>query len=81
MGLALPNDDAPVSDLFLAGRPIAPADVRYAVLHATAVPQGAKIDNLVVCTGADFFMRFVQFGGKVRNAKLQIPLPDDFFDG
>jgi hypothetical protein len=31
-------------------------------------------------TGKDFSKHFHLFGGKVQNAKLQIPLPHNFFD-
>jgi len=37
------------------------------------------LDSLVVSTGKDFFTEFEKFGGKIVNAKLQIPLPRDFF--
>jgi len=55
-------------------------DVRYAVFYGVPVPAGVRLDYLVLMTGADFFTFFRRFEGKVRNAKLQIPLPADFFD-
>lgn len=38
-----------------------------------------RLDHLVLTRGADFFSFFQRFEGKVVNAKLQIPLPRDFF--
>lgn len=53
--------------------------MRYAVFYGVIVPSGVRLDAVVVTTGADFFSFFQKFAGKVRNAKLQIPLPGDFF--
>ena len=55
-------------------------DVRYAVFHGQQTSGHVRLDHVVLTTGADFFKFFQQFGGKVRNCKLQIPLPADFFD-
>jgi hypothetical protein len=38
------------------------------------------LDEVVVTTGEAFFEQFRQFGGLKINRKLQIPLPDKFFD-
>jgi hypothetical protein len=55
-------------------------DVRYGIFYGAIVPAGVKLDHLILTTGADFFTFFRRFEGKVRNAKLQIPLPTGFFD-
>ncbi len=55
-------------------------DVRYAVFYGTIGASAVRLDHLVVTTGAAFFTFFRRFEGKVRNAKLQIPLPSGFFD-
>lgn len=55
-------------------------DVRYVVFHARPTTRGLRISNFVLSTGADFYRRFPRFEGKVVNRKLQIPLPEDFFD-
>jgi hypothetical protein len=55
-------------------------DVRYAVFYGTVVPEGIRLEHLILTTGADFFTFFRRFEGNVRNAKLQIPLPAGFFD-
>jgi len=55
-------------------------DVRYAVYYGTIVGRRVCLDHLVMATGADFFTFFRRFEGRVKNAKLQIPLPRGFFD-
>jgi hypothetical protein len=55
-------------------------DVRYAVFYGTALGSKVRLNQLVLTTGADFFKFFRRFEGKVKNAKIQIPLPADFFD-
>jgi hypothetical protein len=42
--------------------------------------QEVMLTHLFLTTGELFFSRFPQFQGKVLNKKLQIPLPEDFFD-
>lgn len=54
-------------------------DVRYAVFYASPVESRVRLDAIILTTGADFFNFFQRFEGKIRNAKLQIPLPGDFF--
>jgi hypothetical protein len=55
-------------------------DVRYCLVYGTIIPAGVRLDHLILTTGSDFFKYFQKFAGKVRNAKLQIPLPVHFFD-
>ena len=47
----------------------------YAVTDGKTV----TLTHLFVTTGEKFFTRFRQFGGKVINGKIQIPLPRNFF--
>ena len=54
-------------------------DVRYSVFYGSPVRAGVRIDHVVLTSGEQFFRFFQRFEGKVRNAKLQIPLPKDFF--
>ena len=76
LGLVSPDSTADVAVL--------PAfrhcDVRYCLVYGTIVPTGVRLDHVILTTGADFFKFFQMFAGKIRNAKLQIPLPADFFD-
>ena len=56
-------------------------DVRYAVVYASASGPGELIiSDIVVTTGEDFFQEFVQFGGLTVYRKLQLHLPEGFFD-
>ena len=55
------------------------SDVRYAVFYGSLVDDSVRIDSLVLSTGKDFFSFFTRFEGKVKNKKIQIPLPRDFF--
>jgi hypothetical protein len=54
-------------------------DVRYAVFYAYLEENSVVIENVILTTGEDFFKFFQRFEGKVVNAKLQIPLPSNFF--
>src|SRR5258708_6677046 len=75
LGLVSPDDATPVA--FLPG--VRPCDVRYAVFYGTITGASLRLDHLVLARGADFFSFFQRFSGKIVNAKLQIPLPRDFF--
>jgi hypothetical protein len=55
-------------------------DVRYAVFYGRIAAGQVELTHLFLTTGEGFFARFQQFQGKVLNAKLQIPLPNNFFD-
>lgn len=55
-------------------------DVRYVVFYGTSQNGNVRLDSYVLTTGAGFFSFFQQFGGKIKNSKLQIPLPSSFFD-
>jgi hypothetical protein len=80
LGLVRPNDISPLDTPKLKNDQIRHCDVRYAVFYATTNGKVVTITNLLLTTGEAFFERFPQFQGKVLNAKLQIPLPRDFFD-
>ena len=75
LGLVSPDDDSPLPDL----PGVRHSDVRYAIFYATTDGVRVHIDNLVLCSGRDFFSFFQRFEGKIVNAKLQIRLPSDFF--
>jgi len=76
LGLVCPDHEETLAD----SPEIRHCDVRYAVFYATRRGGNVSLDHLVLTTGAKFFQIFRQFKGKVRNAKIQIPLPRDFFD-
>ena len=75
LGLVSPDDATPL-DLFPR---IRHCDVRYAVFYGTVLGSHVRLDHLVLARGADFYSFFQRFEGKVVNAKLQIPLPRNFF--
>ncbi len=71
---------SPDSDQELADPPgTQHRDVRYAVFYGSVVDSSVRLEHVVLTTGADFFEFFQRFAGKVRNKKLQIPLPDALF--
>lgn len=80
LGLVRPDSQEPIDAPKLSGRQIRHCDVRYAVLCGTTDGHRVTITRLILTTGEGFFGRFPQFGGKVLNKKLQIPLPATFFD-
>lgn len=55
-------------------------DVRYVVFDGILVNQMVTLRYLYVVNGKDFSKVFPLFRGKETNAKLQLPLPHDFFD-
>jgi hypothetical protein len=54
-------------------------DARYLVAYTEEGDHGHVITAVVVSTGEAFFTEFEAMGGLVRNDKLQIHLPGDFF--
>lgn len=80
LGLVRPDNTEPMDAPHLFGYAIRHCDVRYAIFYGATDGQHVRITNLYVVTGERFFDRFEQFGGRVLNKKLQIPLPQDFFD-
>lgn len=54
---------------------------RYLIIIAHREPDDSIIiDDLIITSGDNFFDIFTLFGGKVKNSKLQIPLPSNFFE-
>lgn len=80
LGLVRPNSAEPLDVPMIQGRQIRHCDVRYGIFYASIRQGMVHLSHFLLSTGEDFFSRFPQFQGRVLNAKLQIPLPDDFFD-
>jgi hypothetical protein len=80
LGLVRPNSTAPLDIPMVAETQITHSDLRYAIVGGVIDRKIVRVTNLYVVTGADFFNFFPQFGGKVLNKKLQIPLPRRFFE-
>lgn len=76
LGLVCPDS----TDIIADSPAFRHCDVRYAVFYGAIEADRVRIDHLVLTTGADFFTPFRRFEGKVKNAKIQIPLPHNFFD-
>jgi len=80
LGLVTPESVEPLDVPMIGGQQIRHCDVRYGIFYASIENGMVKLTHFFLTTGAAFFSRFPQFQGKVLNAKLQIPLPADFFD-
>jgi len=77
LGLVSPDSEAPAQEISAGMRH---CDVRYSVAYADRIgPKDIVVTAVVLSTGKDFFSHFQRFEGLVRNAKLQIHLPGDFF--
>lgn len=79
LGLVRPDSDEPLDVQMIGSVQIKHHDVRYAIVCARIIDQVVTITHVFITTGEAFFSRFPQFQGKVLNAKIQIPLPSDFF--
>jgi hypothetical protein len=81
LGLVRPDSTEVLDVPMIQGRQIRHCDVRYAIFYGNIANGNVSISHFFLTTGEGFFFRFPQFQGNVLNAKLQIPLPHDFFDG
>ena len=79
LGLVLPNSEERIDIRQIGKYHPRHCDTRYAIFYAKTDGEQVTLTNLFVIVGADFFMRFRRFEGKVSNGKIQIPLPRDFF--
>lgn len=78
LGLVSPDSDSLALEL---GATLSHSDMRYAVVYAERLnTDRIRISAVVVCSGARFFDEFRRFEGKIQNRKLQIRLPDSFFE-
>lgn len=78
LGLHAPDDGQQI--LSLEDGIITSEDIRYVVIDAEQKESLVLLNKLYVVTGKDFASYFPLFKGKVTNAKIQIPLPNDFFN-
>lgn len=79
LGLVCPDSQALLDIEQVGCQQIKHCDVRYAIFYGYIENGFVHITNLYLTTGEYFFSRFQQFGGKVLNKKIQIPLPRNFF--
>jgi hypothetical protein len=80
LGLVLPSSTEALDIPRLNNIVIRHCDVRYAIFYAFLEEKKIIITHLLLTTGEAFFSRFTQFSGKIKNTKLQIPLPRNFFE-
>ena len=80
LGLVCPDSVEALDVPNIGGKQIRHCDVRYALFYANRKGNNVLLTHLFLTTGERFFTRFPQFQGRVLNKKLQIPLPDDFFN-
>jgi hypothetical protein len=80
LGLVTPESIEPLDVSMMSGQQIRHCDVRYGIFCGSVTNGTVILKHFFLTTGEAFFTRFPQFQGKVLNAKLQIPLPADFFD-
>lgn len=55
-------------------------DIRYAIFDSEVSDNKVLLKHLYIVSGTDFIKFFPLFKGKGQNAKLQLPLPSNFFD-
>lgn len=55
-------------------------DIRYAIFDGEVRENRVLLKHLYLVTGEDFTNHFPLFRGRGTNAKIQLPLPYDFFD-
>lgn len=79
LGLASPDSTELLDIPMIGGKQVRHRDVRYGIFCGDVADGRITLTRFFMTTGAAFFTRFPQFQGKVLNAKLQIPLPADFF--
>ncbi len=80
LGLILPNCDKPLQTGNNEFKDIKYKDARFAIFLAESKSNKIKLKKFVLVTGESFFDRFQQFKGKTINKKLQLRLPEEFFN-
>jgi hypothetical protein len=79
LGLVLPNSEDRMDIGHVGDAHPRHCDTRYALFFATTDNRMVTIRKLYVTTGQSFFNRFPRFEGRVKNGKIQMHLPRDFF--
>ena len=77
LGLHSPDDNTAL--FAIDGQEFSSSDVRYVIVHGFVESGSVIIRYVHVVNGRDFSEHFPLFGGNVRNAKLQMLLPSNFF--
>lgn len=77
LGLHSPADGERI--ITVPGKSFYSQDIRYAIFDGIVSGDRIILNNLYLVTGEDFTTYFPLFKGKGTNAKIQLPLPYDFF--
>ncbi len=80
LGIEPPLSTEPLNLPPIRGEYLRHCDVRYALFAGDTDGDTVTLTHLVLVTGEDLFTRFKRFKGRTLNKKLQIHLPDHFFD-
>lgn len=80
LGLFLPSSKEPTTIPKIENNNIKMSDVRYCVVYGKVSEEVITINKIIITSGQDFFKYFRQFQGKEINTKIQLPLPNDFFN-
>ena len=78
LGLHSPNDGATI--VSVDGTTFTSEDVRYVIFDGEVKGDFIQLNRLYIISGCEFTRYFPLFQGKGQNAKIQLPLPNDFFD-
>jgi len=78
LGLHSPEDGAAI--VTIDDTTFTSEDVRYVIFDSTVEGDYVRLNCLYVVSGYKFTNYFPMFQGKGQNAKIQLPLPNDFFD-
>lgn len=78
LGLHSPEDGQKI--LSVSGMTFFSQDIRYAIFDGEVSGDRVWLNNLYIVTGEEFSRYFPLFKGMGINAKIQIPLPGNFFD-
>jgi hypothetical protein len=78
LGLVSPDSTEPAQEV---GEDLRHCDMRYCIVYARRIEEARiQLKEVIVSTGEAFFSEFQRFEGRVRNQKIQLPLPRTFFD-
>jgi len=78
LGLHSPEDGAAI--VTIGDTTFCSEDIRYVVFDGSVNGHDVHLDKLYLVAGCDFAQYFPLFRGRGQNAKIQLPLPYDFFD-
>lgn len=78
LGLHSPEDGASI--VTIGDTTFTSEDVRYVIFDGKVEGSFIRLDRLYIVSGCEFTRYFPLFQGKGQNAKIQLPLPHDFFD-